>query len=116
MAYAPALNPAEFAAKRVRGHCVILLAMLNRRTIWLLAAVMALGTAYVVPSVCAERGAEICAIVCRAEQRCEQQQMVRQPRESAEVAFVAFSYNYQPTQAPRYEWPASYQRPPTQSL
>jgi hypothetical protein len=90
--------------------------MLNRRTIWLLAAVMALGSAYVVPSVSAERGAEVCAIVCRAEQRCEEQQMVRQPRESAEVAPAPVSYQYQPIPATRYEWPASYQRPPTQYL
>jgi hypothetical protein len=90
--------------------------MLNRRTIWLLAAVMALGNAYVVPSVCAERGAEVCAMVCRAEQRCEQQQMGRKHHGSAEVAAAPFLYQYQPIQASRFEWPESYQRPPTQSL
>ena len=98
------------------GHCVILLAMLNRRTIWLLAAVMALGATYVVPSTCAERGAEVCAIVCRAERRCEQQQIGRVLEASGEAALAPVSNQYQLTHTPGYEWPASYQRPPTQIL
>jgi hypothetical protein len=90
--------------------------MLNRRTIWLLAAVMALGTACVVPGACAQRGAEVCAIASRAEQHCEQKQMGRKPQAHAEGAPAQVSLNYQPPQAPRFEWPASYQRPPTQNL
>jgi hypothetical protein len=105
------------ARQRGSGDCVILLAMLNRRTIWLLAAVMALGSAYAVPRVCAERGAEVCAIVCRVEQRCEKlQQAAHSADGDAEVAPLPFPYCYQPIQTPRFEWPASYQRPPTQSL
>jgi hypothetical protein len=88
--------------------------MLNRRTIWLLAAVMALGTAFVVPGVCADRGAEVCAIVYRAEQRCEQQQRLRKPRSATEAQPTQVSFQYQPPQTHRFEWPASYQRPPTQ--
>jgi hypothetical protein len=86
--------------------------MLNRRTIWLLAAVMALGTAYVVPGVCAERGAEVCAIACRAitsqaEQRCEQQQKARKPLGKAESAPAPVLFCAPPPQVPRIEWPAS---------
>jgi hypothetical protein len=90
--------------------------MLNRRTIWLLAAVMALSTACVVPGVRAERRAEAYAIVCRAGQHCEQQQMGRNPLACEESATVSSSIHYQPPQTPRFEWPASYQRPPTRNL
>jgi hypothetical protein len=87
--------------------------MLNRRTIWLLAVVMTLGSAYVVPGACAERGAEVCAIACRAEQRCEQQQMGHKPQGNREVAPAPVPFHSQPSRAQRFEWPASYQRPPT---
>lgn len=90
--------------------------MLNRHTIWLLAAVIALGTAYVVPGACAKRSAEISAIICRAEQGCEQQQMGRNPGCTPEAPPTLSSFYSQPPQAPRFEWPASYQRPPTQTL
>jgi hypothetical protein len=90
--------------------------MVKRRTIWLLAAVMALGCAYVVPGASAQRGAEVCAIAYRAEQRCEQQQMVRKPRAKTENADAPSSFHYQPPQGSRFEWPASYQRPPTRNL
>ena len=88
--------------------------MLKRRTIPLLAAVMALGAAFVVPSVCAERGAEICSIVCMTQQQCEQQEIVRSKRGSAEARLAPVSFLYEPPQTLRFEWPASYQRPPTQ--
>jgi hypothetical protein len=90
--------------------------MLNRRTIWLLAVVMTLGCAYVVPGACADRGAEVCAIACRAEQRCEQQQMARKPTKNREAAPTPVSFHYQQPQPDRVEWPASYQRPPTRTL
>jgi hypothetical protein len=90
--------------------------MVKRRTTWLLAAVMALGCAYVVPGACAHRGAEVCAIAYRAEQRCEQQQMARTARAKTEAADAPVSYYSQPPQAHRFEWPASYQRPPTRNL
>jgi hypothetical protein len=90
--------------------------MPNRRTILLLAAVMALGTAFVVPSVRAGQGAEVCAIACLAEQQCEQQEMGRRTGGNAEVASAPVCFHYQAPQAHRFEWPASYQRPPTQNL
>jgi hypothetical protein len=90
--------------------------MVKRRTIWLLAAVMALGCAYVVPGACAERGVEVCAIAYRAEQRCEQQQMASKPRAKIESADAPVSFYVQPPQAHRFEWPANYQRPPTRSF
>jgi hypothetical protein len=90
--------------------------MLNRRTIWLLAAVMALGTACVVPTARVERRAEAYAIVCRAGHHCEQQQMGGKPQGSQEASPDPVPFNYRPPQAPRYQWPANYQRPPTRSL
>jgi len=89
--------------------------MLNRRTILLLAAVMALGTAFVVPGVRADRGAEACAIACLAEQQCEQQEMGRIARGNAEVAPALVCICYETPQAQRFEWPTSYKRPPTHS-
>lgn len=90
--------------------------MLNRRPIWLLAAVMALGTAFVVPSVRAEQGAEVCAIACMAERQCEQQEMGRKTRANADTAPAPVCFNYETPRTRRFEWPASYQRPPTQDL
>ncbi len=90
--------------------------MLNRRTILLLAAVMALGTAFVVPGAYAERDAEVCAIACLAKQQCEQQEMGRETRANAEVASAPACFHYAAPQTQRFEWPANYQRPPTQNL
>ncbi|MGA9671554.1 MAG: hypothetical protein WBQ94_20255 [Terracidiphilus sp.] len=90
--------------------------MLNRRTILLLAAVMALGTAFVVPSVRAEQGAEVCAIVRLAEQECEQQEIGPSIGGGAEFASAPVCFHYEAPQAHRFEWPASYQRPPTRNL
>jgi len=89
--------------------------MLKRRTILLLAAVMALGAAFVVPSVSMERGAEVCAIVCLAEQQCERQEIVAAIRRNAEVASASVSSHYQAPFVQAFHWPASYQRPPTDS-
>jgi hypothetical protein len=89
--------------------------MLKRRTILLLAAVMALGAAFIVPTVCVERGAEVCAVACMAERQCEQQEIGRSKRGSAEAGFAPVSFLYEPPQTLRFEWPASYQRPPTHS-
>jgi hypothetical protein len=90
--------------------------MLNRRTILLLAALMALGTAFVVPSVRAEQGAEVCAIVRLAEQQCEQQKICLSVDSNAEVASVPVCFHYAAPRTRRFEWPASYQRPPTLSF
>ncbi|MGA3046087.1 MAG: hypothetical protein ABSD67_05660 [Terracidiphilus sp.] len=90
--------------------------MLNRRTIWLLAAVMALGTAFVVPSVRAEQGAEVCSVACLAEQQCEQQEMGRETRANADIAPAPICFRYEAPRTLRFKWPASYQRPPTSSL
>jgi hypothetical protein len=90
--------------------------MLNRRTIWLLAAVMAVGCAYVAPGTRAERSAEVRAIASCTEQHCEQQLMLRQPKMRAEARAASFLFHSQTSQAQRLEWPASYQRPPTRNL
>jgi hypothetical protein len=90
--------------------------MLNRRTILLLAVVMVLGTAFVVPSVRAERAAEICAMVRLAKQQCEQQEMVRKTRGNTEVAPAPVCFCYLTPHTHRFEWATNYQRPPTQSL
>jgi len=87
--------------------------MLKRRTILLLAAVMALGAAFVVPGVSVERGAEVCAIVCLAEQQCERQEIVAGERGNAEVAPAPNCFRYQAPRVHGFTWPASYQRPPT---
>jgi hypothetical protein len=90
--------------------------MLKRRTILLLAAVMALGAAFFVPSVSMGRGAEVCAIVCLAERQCERREIGAGACGQGEVTAGPVCFH---SQAPRVEgfiWPASYQRPPTSSL
>lgn len=89
--------------------------MLKHRTVLLLAAVMALGAAFVVPSICAERGVEVCAIACLAEQRCEQQEIGRRLIARVEYGPSPVSFIYEPPQTNRFEWPASFQRPPTRT-
>jgi len=87
--------------------------MLKRRTILLLAAVMTLGAAFAVPSVCTDRSAEICTIVRLAEQQCERREIVVATLVDVESAAAPI---YVRSHAPRvhgFTWPASYQRPPT---
>jgi hypothetical protein len=90
--------------------------MLNRRTTWLLAVVMTLGCAYVLPGACGGRGAEVGAIACRAEQGCEQQQKIYESLEILEGAPAPVLLHAQTLRAQRFTWPASYERPPTQTL
>jgi hypothetical protein len=90
--------------------------MLKRRTIMLLAAVMTLGAAFAVPSVSTDRCAEVCAIVCLAEQQCERQEIGLAARGNADVASAPVCFLYHAPLVQAVEWPASYQRPPTTSF
>jgi len=89
--------------------------MLKRRTILLLAAVMTLGAAFAVPSVSTDRGAEVCAIVCLAEQQCERQEIGLAARGNADVAAAPVCFHYESPRVCGFTWPAGYQRPPTTS-
>jgi hypothetical protein len=89
--------------------------MLKRRTILLLAAVLTLGAAFAVPSVSTDRGAEICASVCVAEQQCERQEIGVAASENALVVCVPVCFHLQAPRVYGLGWPANYQRPPTYS-
>ena len=90
--------------------------MLKRRTILLLAAVLTLGAAFALPSVAADRGAEICAIVGLAEQQCERQEIGVEARGNARAASAPVCFHSHTPRVHGFEWPANYQRPPTFSL
>jgi hypothetical protein len=68
--------------------------MVNRRILWLLTAVIALGAASGAPMMRAEVSHSACALVCIAVER-------------------AASSLYDFPQTSRIQWPVSYQRPPT---
>ena len=88
--------------------------MLKRPTILLLAAVITLGAAFAVPSVSADRGAEVCAIVRLAAQQCERQEIGLSGRGNADVASAPVCFHYKEAPLVRaVKWPVRYQRPPT---
>jgi len=87
--------------------------MLKRRTILLLAAVLTLGVAFALPSASSDRGAEVCAIICLAEQQCERQEIGVGARGNAQAASAPVCSHYKAPQVQDFDWPASYQRPPT---
>jgi hypothetical protein len=87
--------------------------MVNRRIVWLLTAVIALGVASGAPMVRAEVSGGTCAIVCIAIERAERQEPIRNPERIAEEAAPGNFFQCDVPRITRFLWPSTWQRPPT---
>jgi len=87
--------------------------MVNRRILWLLTAVIALGAASGAPMMRAEVSHSACALVCIAVERCERRESIPNASPIAPQSQPAASSLYDFPQTSRIQWPVSYQRPPT---
>ena len=89
--------------------------MKRLHAIWILAAVLALGSGYTVRPVRAERGAEIQVLLCLSEQHGEQQFSDLKPPITWEETSNPIPSDYDAPRSNRFVWPSIYQRPPTPS-
>jgi hypothetical protein len=86
--------------------------MAARRTSWLLAALIAVGTALAVPGPRVWRQAEACVVVLLSESDCETQALSERSNLTLEFAPFTDCLRYEPRASSRRFWAANYRRPP----
>ena len=86
--------------------------MAVRRTSWLLAALIAVGTALAVPLPRVWRLAEVCAIASLSESDCETEAPSERSNLTPEFDPSTDCLRYEPRASSRRFWAANYRRPP----
>lgn len=86
--------------------------MAARRTSWLLAALIAFGTALAVPLPRVWRPAEACAIASLSESDCETEVPTERRNRTAEFDPPTYCLRCEPRASNRRFWSPNYRRPP----